>query len=913
MPNNLPDPRTSFVGREREVADVRAALEGTRLLTLTGTGGCGKTRLALRVATQLHKRFPGGAWWVELATLSDPELVGPTLAKALGLRPLGGQPDLDAAVSHLAGRRALVALDNCEHLLDEAATVTEALLRGCPEVTVLATSRAPLGVAGESDWRVPSLSLPQEFARGLERSDAARLFIERAVKVRPDFRVSDENAGALVEVCHELDGIPLAIELAAGRVRVLSMEQIAAGLRNRFALLTGGARSTLPRHRTLRASVDWSHELLQESQQMLLRRLSVFAGGFTLEAAEQVCAGEGFERSQILDGLSALVEHSLVQAEQRPGAVRYGLLETVRQYALELLEEAGELQALRDRHRDAYLDLAERVEPELLTLREPECLDLLDAEAANMQAAIDWAADSDPEKALRLCVALTLWWRARGLFSQSEASYLRALDAAEPTPSALRARALWGRAFLLGYSASEAATTIAQQALAEAELVGDESTMGRALLVSGLAQMWVDPPSAQPVIERSRALTHRSGDDYGFLHATQTLAHAYMFQDNYEKSRALLDEVLPIYERVQFGESRAFRWEALAIMHYYNGEYGHCQDLAARGIAAARTIGEPNSEALCTAWLALVDAETGEAGRGLERLRPARERALALGAGVGMPWTEATMAQAQAALGHLEEARAGFETVIGIWWFAGHAVVWAEAGLAEILRLQGDADGATAHAKQAIEVAERMGHFFYRVRAIHVLGRLAAARSQWGNAERLHHEAIAIVAERGFRAQLPYSLEALAEVAAGLEGNEEAASVLAAAARGRRELGLVAWEPQREELARLTERVSGALGAEVFDAAWNRGEDLSLDRAVGWVRRARGSRKRPSGGWESLTPTELEVVRHAAVGLTNPEIGERMFISRGTVKTHLSHIYTKLDVRNRSELAAEAMRRLEAE
>jgi DNA-binding CsgD family transcriptional regulator len=280
---------------------------------------------------------------------------------------------------------------------------------------------------------------------------------------------------------------------------------------------------------------------------------------------------------------------------------------------------------------------------------------------------------------------------------------------------------------------------------------------------------------------------------------------------------------------------------------------------------------------------------------------------------VGMPWTEATMAQAQAALGHLEEARAGFEALIGTWWFAGHAVVWAEAGLAEILRLQGDADGATAHAKRAIEVAERMGHFFYRARAIHVLGRVAAARSKWGDAERLHHEAIAIIAERGFRAELPHSLEALAEVAAGLESSEEAASVLAAAARARRELGLVAWEHQREELAGLTERLCGALGAEAFDAAWNRGADLSLDQAVGWVRRARGSRKRPSGGWESLTPTELEVVRHAAAGLTNPEIGERMFISRGTVKTHLSHIYTKLDVRNRSELAAEAMRRLEAE
>jgi DNA-binding CsgD family transcriptional regulator len=278
-----------------------------------------------------------------------------------------------------------------------------------------------------------------------------------------------------------------------------------------------------------------------------------------------------------------------------------------------------------------------------------------------------------------------------------------------------------------------------------------------------------------------------------------------------------------------------------------------------------------------------------------------------------MPWTEATIAQAQAALGRLEEARARFEALIETWWFAAHAVAWAEAGLAEILRLKGDADESATHAARGVEVAERIGNRFYRTRAVHVLGRLAAGRSQWRDAEQLHHEALAMITARGFQGELPNSLEALADVAAGLESNEEAAALLGAAARARRDLGLVAWEGQREELAGLTERVREALGAEAFETAWARGADLSPDEVVGWVRRARGSRKRPSGGWESLTPTELEVVRHAAAGLTNPEIGERMFISRGTVKTHLSHIYAKLDVRNRSELAAVAMRRLDAE
>ena len=587
----------------------------------------------------------------------------------------------------------------------------------------------------------------------------------------------------------------------------------------------------------------------------------------------------------------------------------------MRQYALERLEGAGELHALRDRHRDAFLALAERVEPQLLTPRELECLDLLDTEAANLQAAIEWAADSAPEKALRLCVALTLWWRARGLFSSSEAAYRRALEAAETTPSTLRARALWGRAFLLVYSGSfEASTPIAEQALAEAEEVGDESTMARALVVIGMMQLWADPTGAQGVFERSKELARRSGDDYGFARAVFTLAYVHVWQDDYEQARALFEEARQIGERVHFGEAVAWRLGGLAVINYFAGEYTDCRDLAAPAIAAARVIGEPDTEALCTAWLALIDAETGEAERGLERLVRARERAVALGAGMALPWTETVIAHGLAAAGRLEQARTGLETVIETWTAFAHAVVWAESCLAEVLRLQGDVDGAAAHAERAIQVAEPpLRNFYFKARAMHVLGRLAAGRLEWGDAERLHHDALAMITDRGFRAQLPDSLEGLAEVAAGLESNEEAAALLAAAERARRELGLVAWEGQRKELTVLTGRVREALGAQAFEAAWAQGADLTPDEVVGWVRRARGSRKRPSGGWESLTPTELEVVRHAAAGLTNPEIGERMFISRGTVKTHLSHIYAKLDVRNRSELASEAIRRLEAE
>jgi predicted ATPase len=337
-PGNLPVALSSFVGRERELRELRGALTDTRLLTLTGAGGCGKTRLALRVAAEVEDRFADGVWWVELAPLADEELVGAAVAEALGVRPLPGVTELQACCAYLASRRALVILDNCEHLPAACAGAAAALLQAGPEVVVLATSRSPLAVSGETDWRVPSLSLA---GPGPERSDAVSLFVERARQVRPDFALNDGNPGSVARICEELDGLPLAIELAAARVRMLSVEQITTGLSDRFRLLTGGPRTATERQRTLRASVDWSHALLSADEQVLLRRLAVLAGGFTLDVVEEVCAGEGVERDELLDLLGSLVDQSLVIAEERASVVRYRLLETVRQYALDSRSSAN--------------------------------------------------------------------------------------------------------------------------------------------------------------------------------------------------------------------------------------------------------------------------------------------------------------------------------------------------------------------------------------------------------------------------------------------------------------------------------------------------------------------------------------------------------------------------------------------
>lgn len=917
LPNNLPVEASSFVGRDRELAEVGAALASTRALTLTGAGGCGKTRLALHAAADTLDRYPAGAWWVELAALADPELVGDALATAIGVRPLPGQSSAEAAVAHLAGRRALVVLDNCEHLLGPCAELADALLRGCPQVTVLATSREPLGLPAETSWRVPSMSLPPDGAPDralpLTKSDAVRLFIERALQVRPNFAVTNDNAPAVAQICQELDGIPLAIELAAARVRMLAPEQIAAGLADRFRLLTGGTRTALPRQQTLRASVDWSHDLLDERERLLLRRLAVFAGGFTLDACEQVCAGEELDSYGILDVLTSLVDRSLVLAEEHGRMTRYRLLETVRHYALDKLLAAGESEIVRDRHRDTFVALAERMEPELLSEREPETLDVLDAESANLHAAIEWAAQTEPGLALRLCAALTLWWRLRGFLVAGDTALERALGAAPEEPSAQRAVALWARAYLAVLAGDrELIQSAAGEALAIGEELGDEWIQGRALHARSFVDLWSDPRAAVAIAGRSRELARAADDEFVMADATQILSLAHWFQDDYETALREADAAFEIAKRLGNRDIMAIHWLTQGMTPWGSADFDRRRALLERALATSAEVGDPLSEGFGTAWLSLLDIQTGAAATALERLERCHERLVMSGTAMPLSSVECWTGLARLALGELDQARATFADIVerdadGFNWALGNAL----AALACVERLQGDAAPARAHAERALEVAQHVGGPLLVALARHELGRLAAGRGDWACAERLLHDSLQALVEGEQHVYIPDSLEGLAEVAAGLAAHAEAARLLAAAGRARADLGLVRWTGEHERWKALERELREALGDDAYDAAAAEGRALSMDEAVAYVRRARGSRKRPDSGWESLTPTELEVVRHAAAGLTNPEIGERMFISRGTVKVHLSHVYAKLGIRNRSELTAEAARRAE--
>jgi predicted ATPase len=500
-PEGAPPPAqlTSFIGRERETATVQELLNGTRLLTLTGAGGSGKTRLALEVAGRVGAQYPDGVAWVELAPLSNPELVPQHVADALRVRRDGIRSAGDALLEALRDWDALLVLDNCEHLVEACARLVEALLRGCPRLRILTTSREALGVGGERAWLVPALTLP-EADTPVNRtvaaaSEAIRLFVERTQAVRPSFELIDGNAAAVTQICQRLDGLPLAIELAAARAKVLDPQQIAARLDDVFGLLSAGSRTALPRQRTLRGTIEWSHALLTEPERILFRRLAVFADGFTLDAAESVAPGDGLTAADVLDVLSGLVEKSLVVLETEAVEARYRMLETIRQFARERLLEAGEAEQLGRRHAQFFLARAEAAEPFLANQSEGWQERLVE-DIGNLRAATErFERDADGvADGLRLAAALHWFWFALGRYREARGRLETALGRSGGARTRPRGRALASLATYLVLSgetaavrqpAEESVEILRQSAGASVDLVVALVGLGQSFLLEG--------------------------------------------------------------------------------------------------------------------------------------------------------------------------------------------------------------------------------------------------------------------------------------------------------------------------------------------------------------------------------------------------------------------------------------------
>jgi non-specific serine/threonine protein kinase len=620
-PTNLPLETTSFIGRERETAAVERLLATTRLLTLTGAGGCGKTRLALHVAASVRGAYPDGVWFVELAALADAALVAQSAAATLGVRERTGAAPIDALASALRAKSLLIVLDNCEHLVGAAAHLADALLRRCPNVRILATSREALGCAGEVAWRVPSLPVPPaavgDAARPPAEYEAVQLFADRARAVRPAFRVSDENMQAVAEICRHLDGIPLAIELAAARVGVLSPAQIAARLDDRFRLLTAGRRTATPRQQTLRATVDWSHQLLAEPERVVLRRLSVFAGGWTVEAAEVVAAGDGLQTHAILELLAQLVEKSLVLAEEEGGAVRYGLLETIRQYAHEKLVEAGEVERLRGRHLVYFLALAEEAEPAMRGPEAPDFMDRLEREHDNLRAALEWAlSDPTSDAALRLSGALAWFWWARSHHTEGRRWLTRALSA-RPDPSAARMKALHGAAWLAHHQRDGAtARELLEESLAIARGLSDRWTVAWTLHCLGRVTYFEnDPATTRRLADESLAVAEEAGDRWLIAWALHLRGIAAYIAADYVAARGYYERSLAIRRELGFLEGIMVLLGLLGMTAFREADFARARTLFRESLAVERGMGGPWNFAMIFAYFASLASSQGDATR----------------------------------------------------------------------------------------------------------------------------------------------------------------------------------------------------------------------------------------------------------------------------------------------------------
>jgi predicted ATPase/DNA-binding CsgD family transcriptional regulator len=623
---NLPAQVSSFIGREAELAEVRALVAGARLVTLTGTGGAGKTRLGLQVAARLLDDCADGVWFADLAPLGDPELVAVAVADVLGVRVAPGRPVLDALVAGVGGRRVLVVLDNCEHVIEACAKLADALLRGCQNLALLATSREPLGIDGERVYRVPTMRVPAEGAdaAGIHASESVRLLADRAAAQGAPLASDELSAPVAGRICRRLDGIPLAIELAAARLRAMSADELEARLDERFALLTGGSRTALPRQQTLRAMIDWSWELLTGAEQTVLARLSAFAGGFGLAAAEAVAAGPDVPAAEVLGLLGALVDKSLVQFELRgTGPARYRLLETVRQYAAGQLDLLGPAAAVAARvaHRDYYLALAEEAAARLVTADQGAWLDRVDAEQGNLRAAVAFSLiESNPEPGLRLAIALRRYWKTRGNRAEGCAVLRALLDRpAAQGATRLRGWALSAAASLLEQTGSYAITEVyCQEALAIARTLGDEELIGQLLgeqAWTRLRQGQAD--AALPLVEQGLVVARRLGDPRlrAFLLSARSYAREVLgdlagsVRDQYEGVRLLR----AAGDRLRLGRALG----NLGSAELATGDLDAARSHLAEGIDIARALGDRSGlfyHALNLGWAHCLDGSREAAG-----------------------------------------------------------------------------------------------------------------------------------------------------------------------------------------------------------------------------------------------------------------------------------------------------------
>ena len=809
FPNNLPQQPTSFIGRENEIAKVRALAQKSRLVTLAGSGGAGKSRLALQVAADLLDQFPDGAWLVELAPLTNPALVPQAVAAVLAVREEPGKPLAQTLVDWLKARRLLLILDNCEHLVSTCASFAAELLRSCPHVHLLASSREPLAVAGEQTYRVPSLSLPdpkqEQTVESISQYEAVRLFIERAQAVQPSFGVTDANAPAVAQVCFHLDGIPLAIELAAARVRSLSVEEINARVGNRFHLLTGGSRTALPRQQTLRALIDWSYDLLTEKEKALLCRLSVFAGGWTLDAAETVCPGEKVEAWEVLDLLTALADKSLALTETEAGNTHYRLLETVRQYAAERRRETGEDIEAQDRQLSWALTLAEEAEPQLTGPEQVSWLTSLDTEHDNLRAALDWCVVSRQRgTALLLAGSLGRYWLGRSHLAEGRERLRWALAERETGTEAARAHALNAAGSL----------ALAQHDLAQAQ----------SLFLEGL----MTSRGVGAIAEEAASLN-------GLGRVATSQASRGAEKVAYAEARRFYRESLALYEQAGDRRGMAVLLSNLGSAAVEEGEQSQARSLLNESLLIAREEGHLQIVAACLSHLGLDhlghDGDTTSA-------RPLVEEALAIQRRLGFQQQAANSLGLLAALatedGNFLAARELHEEQLAIQRKLGNQVGIANAlaRLGNATLFSGDLISARSHHEESLAVRRELGFEWEVAYSLTDLGNVSRAEGDLAMAQSLYADSLAAWRGIGNRRGVAFALVGLVRITAWRQPERAARMGGCVDVLTGGSLHDLLPLKERSDYDRNIFDIRLALGDKVFSTVWTEGQAMTLGQAV---------------------------------------------------------------------------------
>ncbi len=811
--HNLPARLTSFVGRQRELQELRKLLDCHRLVTITGPGGAGKSSLALELGAQLVDAHPGGAWLVELASVREEPVVEEAAAAVLGAGAVApGEATqatgslTDRLVDFLRANELLLILDNCEHLVEPCARLADTLLRCVPGLTILATSREALGVPGEAVWPTPPLELPDEATpvETLPVYEALRLFEERAAAARPGFELRPDTAPAVAGICRRLDGLPLAIELAAARVRVLSLPEIAARLGDRFRFLTGGGRSAAPRQQTLRATVDWSYDLLAERERLLLDRLSVFRGGWSLQAAEEVCAGEGIRSEEILDLLTRLVDQSMV-ASAAEGA-RFRMLETIREYASARLERSGRAADVRRRHLAYYLALADRGDPLTHTPNRWSWTGGPEREGDNLRAALDWALeDGDAERALGLCGCLGWYWF---MGNQEE-----------------------GRRWL-------------RQVL-EITPASRTPYRARALTAYGLVQAWYRADKAGQAARQALSIYEEVGDAWGAATAKLLIVLDLIEQGALPQAERLLDEAEAGFRDADDRRGQAIVWWLRSTVGIHIGDLDLAVETGTMALTRFRELGDLWGVAGVLGDLAETARRRGDYRAAIAMC----EESLALARVRGVRYAEqeslVRLGNLFTLLGEHDRAAELHGESLALAHRIGDRVGAAHAydGMGLLARRRGDPALAAQYHQKALAIYRELGRRtgmrglpgLVQALSLSSLGSCKQMLGDLAEAERCHREALAAAREHGAPFTIAFCLEGLAGVAAAGGEAERAARLLGSAAGIRDRMGAPLLQPERGDIDRASETARLTLGDETFERAYQGGRTLRLDQVLNHV------------------------------------------------------------------------------